>query len=425
MKRTYIQDIKRGEVFLQGFVHELRDLAKIKFLLLRDVTGVVQCFIKDSKLFKKFSDLSLESVVEIKGKAKEAKVKHEEARSNVEVEIKGITLLNKAAKLPILVNEKDKSIKTDLSKRLDWRFLDLRKPKHLLIFRVSTEFERATREFFIKEGLIELHSPKLMGIPSEGAAELFEVPYFNKKAYLAQSPQIYKQMAMAAGFEKVFEIAPVFRANPSHTTRHDTEYTSLDVEISWIDWKELMDFKERWIKYSLEQVKKKYGQQIEKVFGIKITIPKTPFPRIKYQDALKAIKTKRLDTSAEKKLGEYVKKKYKHDFVFVTHYPISERPFYHMRESPKLTMSFDLIYNGVEITTGSQREHRAEILQKQAKEMKLNLKPLQFYVDFFKYGCPKHAGFGLSPTRVITQMLGLGNVREATFSPRDTERLLP
>jgi len=418
------QQKKEGSfAVVSGWAEDIKVLGKIAFIKLRDREGYLQLVTTNPDLIKEIEKLTKESVIAAKGKIKKSKLK---AGGN-ELQISSIELLSRAeAKLPIDVTGK---VPADLSKRLDWRFLDLRNPKHLLIFKICSDFEKFTRDFFIKNGLIEIHSPKFMGVPSESGAELFSVPYFEKTAYLAQSPQFYKQMAMAAGFEKVFEIGPVFRANPSHTTRHDTEYTSLDVEMSWITWKDLMAFEESWIKYVLEQLKNKRGKEIEKVFGVKIIIPKIPFPRITMKNALKLIKKpgNDLGTEGEKLLAKEILKKRGHEFVFVTEYPWEVRPFYHMKleGKPNLTKSYDLIYKGVEITTGAQREHRYNILVKQAKEKGLHLKPIQFYLNFFKYGCPPHAGFGLSPTRVITQMLDLGNVREATFAPRDPERLTP
>ncbi len=435
MKRSYVSDIKAGEsVFLKGWIHEIRGLSKMKFLLLRDSSGLVQCVVKDKKPMEEVSNLTLESVVEIKGKVKKAQVKAELARHDLEVEVSDLKVLSKAENLPIQVNEK--TITTELSKRLDYRWIDLRKPQHLLIFKIWTYMEDAMREYWLKNGFIQINTPKFMGSASESGAELFSVDYFGKKAYLAQSPQFYKQMAMAAGFEKVFEMAPVFRANPSDTSRHDTEFTMIDMEVSFVESEEdFMKIEEEWIVYFLKKIKAKFGKEIKKTFGVDIVVPKIPFPRVTMKQALEMLRKKGykssvgkdLDAEGEKLLFEIMKKKYNHEFVFVKEYPISVRPFYHMRreDNPNLTKSFDLIWKGVEITTGAQREHRPEILKKQAIEKGMEPRSVQYYIDFFRYGCPPHAGGALSPSRLLMLMLNLGNVREATFLPRDRRRLTP
>ncbi|MFH0868733.1 MAG: aspartate--tRNA(Asn) ligase [archaeon] len=410
------------EAVVAGFAAEVKSLGKIAFIKLRDRDGYLQLVSSDSKMIDKVTKISQESVILVEGKVKLSKLK---AGGN-EIEIENFEILSESEpKLPI--EFMGKGIETNLDKRLDYRWIDLRNPKNLLVFKITTHFMKATRDFFIKKGLLELFSPKLIAHPSEGGGEEFAIPYFGKKAFLAQSPQFYKQMAQAAGFEGVFEVAPVFRANPSHTTRHDTEFTSLDVEISWIDHEGLMKFEEEWLSYAFGEVKSKFGKEIKEVFGIDLIVPKTPFPRITFADALKITGGKTIGSEEEKKICEYADKKFKHQFVFVTDFPISERPFYHMRmeKNQKITMSYDLLFKNIEITTGAHREHRYDVLVKQAKEKGLNIPSIQFYLNFFKWACPPHSGFGLSHTRVIMQMLNLPNVREATFVPRDTERLTP
>ncbi|PIU76090.1 aspartate--tRNA(Asn) ligase [Candidatus Pacearchaeota archaeon CG06_land_8_20_14_3_00_35_12] len=436
-ERTYVSETKKAgeKVLLKGWIHDVRDIGKIKFLLLRDVTGIIQITAimgkTDEKVLEKMSKIPRESVISIEGTVKESK----QAPGGFEVFPEKIEVLSEAdLNIPIPIVEKGNS-ETDLSKRLDWRWLDLRKPKNLLIFKIWTYMEEAMREWWAKNNFIQIYSPKFMGAPSESGAELFSVNYFGKVAYLAQSPQFYKQMAMASGFEKIFEIGPVFRANPSHTTRHDTEFTMIDMEISFVNSHEdVMRTEEEWIAFILSKISEKYGKEIKEVFNVDVEVPKLPFPRITMKEALKLLKEKGynskagdLDAEGEKKICEIVKKKFNHDFIFITEYPYSVRPFYHMKKEtdPGLTKSYDLIWKGLEITTGAQREHRYELLKKQAAEKKLNLKIINDYLNFFKYGCPPHGGFGLSPTRLLMILLNLGNVREATFLPRDTERLNP
>ena len=430
-ERTYIKEIKKGPVFIEGWIHEIRDLAKIKFILLRDMTGVIQCILKDEKLMKKFSDLSVESVISIKGEAKPAQVKSPEvSQTEIEVEIKDFEIISKAEKLPINIHDKD--IETGFAKRLDYRFLDTRKPKIAAIFKIRSNIYKNVTDFFYNEGFTIINTPKITTIGLESGAESFEVKYFDKKAVLAQSPQFYKQMFVMGGFERVAEIGPVYRAEKSHTTRHLTEFEGIDFEMGFIkDENDVMDLAEKMIKYVLSKVKEERKQELE-LLSIKFEVPKK-IPRIPIQE-LKKILTKQgkklseeddLDAEAEKMIGEYIKKEYKEDFVFVTNYPFSKRPFYHMKpeKDPKGTRSFDLIWNGVEIATGAQREHRLDILQKQAKEK--GIKIPKIYEDLFRFGAVPHGGVGLGLDRMTQRLLNLENTKEAVLLPRDTERLTP
>lgn len=437
MERTKINELDyklSNEVLLKGFVHEIRLQSKIAFLLLRDNSGIVQLVITNQKpIFENLKNLTRESVISIKGVVQKAEIKGQEVtQKNVEILVNDFEVLSTAdLNLPIqVVFGKDSA---DLSKRLDYRWLDLRKPKNFLIFKIATFMEKAMREFLDKNNFIQIHSPKLMGAPSESGAELFSLDYFGKKAYLAQSPQFYKQMAMSAGFEKIFEINPVFRANPSHTSRHDTEFTMIDIEISYIDSHEdVMQLEEKWINYFITRIKEQFGNEIKEIFGQEIIIPTLPFPRFTMKQVQEIIRQQGykgaeddLDADGERLIYEHVKKTFNHEFVFIKDYPYSARPFYHMKKENNLTKSFDLICKGVEVTTGSQREYRVNILESQAKEKQINLNLIQDYLNFFRYGCPPHGGFAISPTRFLMLLLNLRNVREVTFLPRDTERLTP
>jgi nondiscriminating aspartyl-tRNA synthetase len=435
MERTYISSLKEKinqTVLIKGFIHETRDQSKVKFLLIRDKSGIVQTVAlpENKEIFEKIAKVPRESVLELEGNVKDCK----QAPSGVEIHIVSYKVLSEAeSPLPIPIVEKN-SEQTDLSKRLDWRWLDLRKPKNLLTFKIWTFMEKAMREWWTKNEFMQIYSPKFMGAPSESGAELFSVEYFGKKAYLAQSPQFFKQMAMASGFEKIFEIGPVFRANKSHTVRHDTEFTMIDMEISYINSHEdIMRTEESWINYFIGRIKEEFGEEIKKVFGVEVIVPQIPFPRMPMGEVQKLVRKKGykgpeddLDAEGEKLIFEIVKEKFGHEFVFVTNYPISARPFYHMRENG-FTKSFDLIWKGTEVTTGAQREHRPEILKAQAIEKKLNPESqgMKDYINFFRYGCPPHGDFAISPTRFLMLMLGVKNVREVTFLPRDTDRLNP
>jgi len=437
MKRVYVQDIKSKiseEVTMMGWVHTIRDQGRIKFVLLRDITGIAQLVVGEEKTeaFKIISDLANESVIEVIGVIKEER----QAPNGVELQIDSITVLSKAdPKLPIPIIDKSNA-ETEQPTRLDWRWIDLRKPEKALIFKVWTWMEQYMREFFVNDGFMEIHSPKFMSTPSESGAELFEVKYFDRVAYLAQSPQFYKQMAMASGFEKVFEVGPVFRANPSFTSRHDTEFTGYDFEISFIkSHYDVMEQEERMLRFVIEKLKQKFGAEIEKSYGRKLVIPTTPFPKVSMSEAKKILKKLNvpsekdgdLSPEEERRLSEYILKEKGHEFVFVTEYPIDVRPFYHMRVDgdPTLTKSFDLLWNGIEITTGAQREHRYDVLIKQATEKGLHLEPLQHYLNFFKYGCPPHGGIGFGPTRMLMKIFDIPNVREVTYLYRRVKRLTP
>ncbi|MAG50089.1 aspartate--tRNA(Asn) ligase [archaeon] len=434
MERTYIKDaFEKKQVMIEGFIHEIRDQSKIKFILIRDRTGIIQCIVKpeNKKVFNKIAKIPRESVLKITGEVKKSK----QAPNGAEIIIKEYEILSEAkSPLPIPVNN-IKNEEVSLPKKLDWRWIELRKPKNLLIFKIWTFMEKAMREYWDKENFIQIYTPKFMPAPSESGAELFTVPYFGKKAYLAQSPQFYKQMAMASGFEKIFEIGPVFRANPSHTVRHDTEFTMIDMEVSYVNSHEdVMKVEEEWINYFIKRIKEEYGKEIKEVFSVEINVPKIPFPRITMEEAQKLIRKKGykgpkddLDAEGEKMLSDEIKKKFNHEFIFVTEYPWSGRPFYHMKKekTKDITKSFDLVWKGTEVTTGAQREHRHDILKEQAKDKKINLKLIKDYLNFFKYGCPPHGGFAISPTRFLMLLLGIKNVREVTFLPRDTSRLTP
>src|SRR3990167_1189457 len=437
MERILIQQVKEKigqQIKIAGFVQIIRNQGSIKFLIIRDISGTIQIVITKSihKAMEIAESLNLESVIEIIGIAKEEK----QAPDGIEIQVEIIKILSLSLpELPIPVVEKGQE-ETDQQIRLDWRWIDLRKPEKVLIFKVWTLMEQTFREYWTQNNYIEIHSPKFMSTPSESGAELFEVKYFDRKAHLAQSPKFYKQMAIAAGFEQVFEIGPVFRANQSFTSRHDTEFTGYDSEISFIEsHQEVMQEESKIIQYILKRIKERYGKEILALYGRDLIVPAIPFPQVTMEQAKEILKKLGipsekdgdLSPEEERKLSEYIMEKEGHEFVFVTEYPIEVRPFYHMRlkENPKLTKSFDLLWNGLEITTGAQREHRYDILVTQAEEKGLRLEPIQFYLNFFKYGCPPHGGFGLGPSRMLMKMFNVGNVREVTYLYRGVKRLEP
>jgi nondiscriminating aspartyl-tRNA synthetase len=435
MERTPIAELPQKldeQVRIRGWVNALRDQKRVQFIVVRDETGMAQVVLPKgeppSELNERISALTPESAVTIVGTVK----------ADERVNLSGLEIKLEDLEVDSLA-EPEVPIAPDsaLDKRIDWRYLDLRRPDRKLIFEVQTTTERAMRDFWAKEGFIELHSPKLTGAATESGAELFKLEYFDRMATLAQSPQFYKQMAMAAGFGKVFEVGPVFRANPSFTSRHDTEFTSVDTEISWIDSHEdVMSFEERWLAHTLAAVKELHGEQIAETFDTELVVPEVPFPRITLEDAKQLLRDAGhgapgeghdLDPPSERALSAIVKEQYGHEFTFVTDYPTSVRPFYHMRyeDRPTVTKSFDLLWRGIELTTGAQREHRHEQLLAQAAEKKVDTQAIDYYLDFFRFGAPPHGGFGFGLTRLLMQMLGQENVREVTFLYRGPHRLEP
>ena len=438
MQRDLINSLSEKvgkKVKVAGFTQVIRDQGSIQFILLRDITGLIQLVItkEAAEAFETVKKLTLESVISVDGIVQAEK----QAPGGLEVKVGEITVLSLAEpELPIPVVEKGDQDETQQQKRLDWRWIDLRKPEKALSFKVWTVLEQAFMDYCVKNNFIEIHSPKTLVTSTESGSELFEIKYFDKKAYLAQSPQLYKQMAMAAGFEKVFEIGPVFRANPSFTSRHDTEFTMYDVEMSFVEsHHDLMAEEEKMMVAIFQAIKDKYGDEIKKVFDQEVIVPKTPFPKLTLKEAKKiltdlGIPNERgddLSPEEEKAISEHIQKKEGHEFVFIHEFPAKVRAFYSMRteDDPRVTKGSGLLYKGLEITSGAQREHRFEQLKKQIEEQGLELKPFESYLNFFKYGCPPHGGFAPGPSRLLMKILGLSNVREVTYLYRGVNRLTP
>jgi nondiscriminating aspartyl-tRNA synthetase len=444
----YLAALDDGSVRVSGWVDTVRDQKKVQFIVLRDESGALQLVHQRASLAEAvegadavpealegadpiadaISSLTLGDFITVTGD-----LKHDERVKLGGIEVKIETLDVVTRSIPEMPIAEDSGV----DKRMDWRFLDLRRPEANLIFRVQTTFEHALRTYWVEHDFIELHTPKLMASASESKAELFEVEYFDGKAYLSQSPQFFKQMAQPAGFGKIFEVGPAFRADPSFTSRHATEFTSVDSEVSWIDSHEdVMKLHEELLVAGFQAIKDKHGAEIEAAFGVEVVVPSTPFPRIPLAEA-KAIVAQRgyevpradddMDPEGERQIAAYVKETFDHEFVFLTDYASSIRPFYHMRyeDEPGLTKSYDLIFNGVEISTGAQREHRIEILTQNAIDKGLDPEELSFYLDFFRYGVPPHGGFGMGLSRVLMLLLHLSNIRETTYLFRGPTRLLP
>lgn len=428
MERTYVKDVKVGEKNrVRGFVENIRDKKTMAFIVVRDITGKLQVTIEKEKypeIAKEIEGLLPQSVITIEG----------DVVANEFVKMGGIEMLPETLKVESRAEALPLGPDANIDTRLDYRWIDLRTEKNQLMFQMQTEMVKAFREFSLERNFIEIHTPKLIGTASESGSDVFELDYFDGKAYLAQSPQFYKQMAMAAGFERIFETGPVFRAEKSNTNKHATEFTGFDVEFSYIEsYEDVMKFEEEMLTYALGSLKEKYGDKIKEVFGKEIVVPTLPFPRIKLADLYKELKEtygfevpeaeqNDLTTEAERLCRKYSMDKFGHEFLFVTDFPKDKRAFYHMRKDD-VPQGYDLIWNGVEITTGAQREHRYDVLKAQAEEKGLQ-DDVKFYLEFFKYGCPPHGGFGIGVDR-LTMLLTEYSIKEVEFLFRGPNRLTP
>ena len=423
-----IKDIVPGKVEFQGFIENLRDKKNMQFVVIRDLSGKIQITVVKSEhpeIAEIFSHATLESTVKVTGQA----VANEYVKLNgIEVIPETVEITSRAEALPI-------SDDSSIDQRMDYRWIDLRQEKNQLLFQVETTITQAMREYLLNNDFIEIHTPKLIGTASESGSEVFEVKYFDRKAYLAQSPQFYKQMAIASGFERVFEVAPCFRAEKSHTKKHATEFTSFDVEFSYIDsFQDVMKLEAEMLTYGLKKTKEKYGDRIKEVYGIDINIPTLPFPQMKLRDIYDELEQRYgftvpeeektdLTTEAERLCENLARDKFNHEFLFVTDYPPQKRAFYHMRQNGIL-QGYDLIWKGIEITSGAQREHRYEEIKKNAEEKGLG-EDVKFYLEFFKYGIPPHGGFAIGIDRLIMLLLNVPTIKDSMFLFRGPDRLTP
>ncbi len=428
-----INELKEGKVKVSGWIDNIRNLQYVIFLILRDSTGKIQITIEkegNEELVKQVEQLTMESIITVEGSYN----KNDHVKlGGVEIIPQLINVFSKSLpELPISIKEKDAALR---EQRLDYRFLDLRREDNNLMFNVVSYFERCLRDYWYNNNYTEIHTPKISASAAESGAEMFKIDYFGTPAVLSQSPQFYKQMAIAGGFDRVFEIGDVFRAENSHTSYHATEITMLDAEIGWINsYSDVMDELENLLKYSFNKLKEKYGEDVKSKFNVEFKEVKNKFPRITFEEAKKICKEEYkyncevkndLERKEEELLCKYALDKYDSEFIFITNYPYEARSFYVMKDENGVTQTFDLLYKGVEITSGAQREHRPEILESQIKEKGIDPKVLDFYIGFFKYGCPPHGGFGIGLSRIIMKMFELDNIREATFIYRGPTRINP
>jgi aspartyl-tRNA synthetase len=413
---------------IKGFVQEVRILANNCFVIVRNREGLFQLTIKkDNPLFEIAQNLKRESVVYVEGEAPEKQI-----AKIPEIIPKSIEVISQPIEtIPIDTTGKTQ---TSLTKRLDNRVIDLRTRKNFLIFAVQDAIVEGAREFLRKKGFIEVFTPCLIGGISEGGSEVFEVDYFGKPAFLRQDPQLHRELLMVAGFERIFEIGPSWRAEKSHTTRHLCEHRNIVAEMSFIrDEYDIIKLEEELVKAIIERVKNKLGETIEKELNIKIEVPSGSFPILEFPEVYEILKQKNLKPTADLKekeetaLYEYAKEKFGSDFFFINKFPFSEKPFYVMKDekNPEYARSVDLIAKGLELSSGGQREHRYEKIIQQIKEKNLDQEALEWFTKNFKYGAPPHGGFSIGLERLTKTILNLQNVREAVLFPRDPERYLP
>ena len=429
MKRVLINELVENETSkISGWAKTIRDTKYMIFVILQDRSGFIQVSIDKSNetLVNYINGVLVDSVIEFEGKMVLSPYVKNGGKEFIPEKI---NILSSADVLPLEEN-------ANLDTRLDYRWLDLRSKKNYIMMRVQSELVRGMRDFLYNSDFTEIHTPKLIGAASESGSEVFEVKYFDRKAYLAQSPQFYKQMAISSGLERVFEVAPVFRAENSNTYRHATEYTGFDVEMAYIeDLDEVMNLEEDLLIAGLKSVKEKYENEINELFNTEVIIPTKPFPRIDLNDLYTKLHDKYgyeipsedvgdMNNETENLISKFALEEYGSEFIFVTGFSKTKRPFYHKRNENGEPIGYDLIWRGTEITSGSIREHRYEILKNQAKEKGLG-KDVEFYLDFFKYGCPPHGGFGIGLDRLTMLLLCLPSLKEEMFIFRGPNRIEP
>ena len=418
-----------GKAEICGWVHEVRDLGGLAFFLIRDRTGIIQVTIPKKRaseaVLAAAKQVSRESVVRVAGMVK-AIDKAPGGRELVPDVFEIISLAD--SPLPLDVVEK---VPADLDTRLDARFLDARRPRVAAVFQIRSAATYAINQYLHQEGFINITTPKIVAAATEGGTELFPIAYFDKEAFLNQSPQLYKQMMMAAGFEKVFEIGPIFRAEEHNTTKHLNEATSIDIEVSYADHLEVMRILEELIVKTYEYVRATCNDQLANLEIADFVIPRAPFPQLPYREAIE-IARKKIDDpikygddispAAERAIGAEMGGHY-----FIVDWPSEIRPYYAMpyENDPTICKAFDLMHPRMELSSGAQRVHQHDLLVQQIKKKGLNPESFEFYLRPFRYGMPPHAGWGLGTDRLIMTMLGLSNVREAVLFPRDMHRLVP
>lgn len=434
MLRThYIRDLKGevgAEVKIAGWIERVKEVGRFRFIWVRDKTGIAQITIhrENVELFEKASDLRLHDFVLIAGKLADKPV----AKVGVEIFPMRLEVLSRSeTPLPIDVTGHIKSI---LSTRLDWRPIDLRNPRSSAVLRIQAALVEGMQEYLNANGFLQVFTPCIIGAGSEGGAELFEIDYFGQRAYLRQDPQLHRQLLMVAGLDRIYDLGPNWRAEPSHTPRHLCEYRACAVELSYIeDERDVMKVEEELVVASIRKVIEECEDDL-KLLEKDIEVPKTPFPVLTFPEIYEILRGlgkeipygEDLDREAEKLLANYVKDEYDHDFFFIDRFPYRIKPFYVMKiDGTEWARSVDLVYKGLELSSGGQREHRYDRLVNQIIEKGLNVENFRWFVEHFRYGAPPHGGFAIGIERFTVALLDLENIREATPFPRTPERMLP
>lgn len=422
-------DYEEKDVLVTGFIYSIRDMGEVVFIILRKRDGLLQCVVPKEKKEQMLKEVREEACVEIFGKL----VKEERAVNGEEIRIKKMSILSSPKEaLPIPIGKW--KLNTSLETKMDLRPVSLRNIRERAKFKIQEGIVRGFREYLYKQGFTEIHTPKLNAKGAEGGSNIFKLEYFNKKAVLAQSPQLYKQM-MVGVYERVFETGPVFRAEKHHTKRHLNEYTSMDFEMGFISsFEDIIEMETGFLIYTMELLKEEYKKDLEL---LQVKLPKADrIPIIKFQDAKELISKKYnrpikspydLEPEEEELIGAYFKEKEQSDFVFVTHYPSKKRPFYTMDdlEDDTVTLSFDLLFRGIEVTTGGQRIHDYRQLLEKIEKRNISTEGLETYLMAFRYGMPPHGGLGIGLERFTMKLLSQENVRETSLFPRDLKRLEP
>ena len=424
--RTLIKEVNQNskeKVNIQGWVFRVRKLKKFSFVIIRDYSGYIQCFL-DHNIYHE--EISLESAVSLEGYVSLNKNDY----ADYEIQITSLIILNKATSQPMSINQIE--IDASLDTILNHRAYSLRHQKNQAIFNIQNTISNTFRDFLRGKDFHEIHSPKIVSQGAEGGTDVFALDYFGQLAYLSQSPQFYKQM-MVASFERVYEISQVYRAEKHNTSRHLNEYVSMDLELGFIDDEHtLMDLEEQYILYLLETLLLHHQNDIS-LFSRSIPTIKDKIPRIPFRKAIQILKQEYgkendfydLEPESERLLCLYAKEKYQSDFIFITHYPRAKRPMYTMPFGEEETHSFDLLFNGTEITTGGIRIHDYQALKNNMLYFGVDPNKFPMYLEVFTQGIPPHGGFALGLERVTIMLLGLKNIREASLFPRDCTRLLP
>ncbi|MEM5869847.1 MAG: aspartate--tRNA(Asn) ligase [Candidatus Aenigmatarchaeota archaeon] len=435
MKRIFTNELKKflgKKVKLFGWVHDVRFLGKINFIVLRDREGTVQVIVPKDKVppetFEITKKMHQEDVIAVEGKVVKSKV----AKVGIEVLPEKIEIVNKA-ETPLPLDPRWVT-PANLDTRLEWRPLDLRRRENLAVFRIQAKIVEAAEEFLRKNGFIQVFTPAIIGGISEGGAEVFKIDFFGKEAFLRQDPQLHRQLVILGGFERIFDIGPNWRAELSDTPYHLAEHRGIAPEFILKDERDVMKLEEKMIVYIIKKVVKECKKELE-ILGKEIKVPKTPFPELRFPkiyDILEEHGKKLpfgsdLDKEAQRILARYVKEKFKNDFFFINRFPFKVKPFYVMRvdEEPEWARSVDLIFKEIEMSSGGQREHRYDRIIQQVKEKGMKLDHIKWFTENFKYGAPPHGGFCLGLERFTMQLLDIGNIKEATLFPRYATRILP